>query len=74
MLKGQIYALQLKKGVSKGELTFMVIIKLEPLDVEATHELTVATNVLKEFIDLMLLELLKTLLPCRGIDYRIKLK
>lgn len=74
MLKGQIYALQLKKGVSKGELTFIVVIKLEPLDVEAIHELTIMANVLKEFTVLMLLELLKTLLSCRGIDYCIKLK
>ena len=36
--------------------------------------LLLVENVLKEFIDVMPLELLKTLLPRIGVDHHIKLK
>ena len=48
-----ILALQLKKGVRKGELTFVAAMKLEPLDEKVIHEPAVVVNVLKEFTDVM---------------------
>ncbi|CAL9086827.1 unnamed protein product [Musa textilis] len=57
----QLSALQLKKGVRKGELTFVAAIKLEPLDGEAIKKPTEVANVLKEFTDVMPPELSKTL-------------
>ncbi|XP_064967007.1 uncharacterized protein LOC135613935 [Musa acuminata AAA Group] len=48
--------------------------QLEPLDEKAIHELAVVANVLKEFIDVIPLELPKTLLPHRGVDHHIELE
>ena len=62
-------ALQLKKRVRKGELTFVATIKLEPLDEKAIHKPAMVANVLKEFTDVMPPELLKTLPPRRGVDH-----
>ena len=41
---------------------------------EATHELIVVVDVLKEFTDVMPPELSKILPPCRGVDHRIELE
>lgn len=60
--------------MQKDELTFVAIVKLESLDMEATHESIMATNVLKEFINVMSPEFLKTLSSHRGVDHRIELE
>ena len=70
----QISTLQLKKGVHKDELIFVAAVKLEPLDGEAIHEPTIVANILKEFTDIMPLELPETLPPCRGVDHYIEPK
>lgn len=41
----QISTLQLKEVVRKDELTFVAILKLEPLNVEVTHKLIMLVNV-----------------------------
>ena len=69
-----ISTLQLKKGVRKGELTFVAAMKLEPLNEEAIQEPAVVANVLKEFKDVMPPELSKTLPPRRGVDHSIELE
>lgn len=52
----------------------MAIVKLESLDMEATHEFIMVINVLKEFIDVISLEFLKTLSSRRGMDHHIELE
>ena len=52
----------------------MAAMKLELLDEKAIHEPTMVANVLKEFTDIMPLELPKTLPPCKGIDHYIELE
>ena len=70
----QISTLQLKKGVRKGELTFVAIVKLEPLHEEANQEHAMVANVLTEFTDVIPLELPKTLPPRRGMNHHIELE
>ncbi|CAL9120466.1 unnamed protein product, partial [Musa textilis] len=70
----QLSALQLKKGVRKGELTFVAAMKLETLDGGARKEPAAVANVLKEFEDVMPPELPKTLPPRRGVDHLIELE
>lgn len=67
-------ALQLKKGVRKGELTFVATVKLKSLDMVTTQEPGVVVNVLKELANIMPLELSKTLPPHRGMDHHNKLE
>ncbi|KAJ8459552.1 hypothetical protein OPV22_032478 [Ensete ventricosum] len=69
-----ISALQLKKGVQKGESTFVAAMKLETLDGEVIQEHAVMANILKEFSDVMPTELPRTLPPRRGVDHRIELE
>ena len=52
----------------------MVAKKLELLDIEVTHEPVMVSDVLKEFTDVMLPELAKTLPPRRGVDHYIELE
>ncbi|KAJ8459416.1 hypothetical protein OPV22_032342 [Ensete ventricosum] len=70
----QISTFQLKKGVRKGESAFVAAMKLETLDGEAIQEPTIVANILKEFSDMMPMELPRTLPPCRGVDHRIELE
>lgn len=51
-----------------------IIIKLELLNVEVTHKSTVETKVLKEFINVMLPKLLKTMVLYKCMDHHIKLE
>lgn len=53
---------------------FLQLRKLEPLDVEATYEYVMVANILKEFTDVMPLELPKTLSSRKGVDHRIELE
>lgn len=69
-----VNALQLKKGVRKGELTFVATVKLKSLDMVTTQESGVVVNVLKELANVIPLKLSKTLPPHRGVDHRIKLE
>lgn len=48
--------------------------KLEPHDIEVIHKPTIVANVLKEFTNVMPLELPKTLLPHRCVDHHIELE
>ncbi|URE05596.1 hypothetical protein MUK42_29431 [Musa troglodytarum] len=58
---------------SEGKAS-LIVVKLEPLDVKATHKLTVIADVFKEFTNIMPPELPNTLPPHKGMDYRIKLE
>nr|CAD1838547.1 unnamed protein product [Ananas comosus var. bracteatus] len=70
----QISALQLKKGVKRGELTYVAALKLETGSRDETPTLPVVAKLLKEFKDVMPPELPKSLPPRRAVDYRIELE
>ncbi|URD75452.1 hypothetical protein MUK42_08458 [Musa troglodytarum] len=68
----------IKIGIWIGSTNTMAVslddFQLEPLDVEITHEPTMVVDILKEFTDVMPLELLKALSPHKGVDHHIKLE
>ena len=66
-------AIQLAKGVRREEVTYLAILKHEE-HVEAKDETLVEVlDVLESFRVVMPPQLLKTLLPKREVDHRIKL-
>nr|CAD1839581.1 unnamed protein product [Ananas comosus var. bracteatus] len=70
----QISALQLKKGVKRGELTYVAALKLETGSGDETPTPPVVAKLLKEFKDVMPPELPKSLPPRRAVDHRIELE
>lgn len=63
-----ISALQLKKGLKKGEQTYLATLWVEPDDQDHSSTPTPVLQVLKEFEDVMPSELPKALPPRRPID------
>ncbi|XP_072980653.1 uncharacterized protein [Typha angustifolia] len=70
----QLSALQLKKGVKKGEQTFLAALKLEADPLENGPIPLGVARVLKEFGDVMPPELPKTLSPRQAVDHKIELE
>nr|CAD1837714.1 unnamed protein product [Ananas comosus var. bracteatus] len=70
----QISALQLKKGVKRGELTYVAALKLETRSGDETPTPPVVAKLLKEFKDVMPPELPKSLPPRRAVDHRVELE
>nr|CAD1823351.1 unnamed protein product [Ananas comosus var. bracteatus] len=70
----QISALQLKKGVKRGELTYVAALKLETGSGDETSTPPEVAKLLKEFKDVMPPELSKSLPPRRVVDHRIELE
>nr|CAD1823067.1 unnamed protein product [Ananas comosus var. bracteatus] len=70
----QISALQLKKGVKMGELTYVAALKLETGSGDETPTPPLVAKLLKEFKDVMPPELPKSLPPRRAVDHRIELE
>ena len=68
-----ISALQLKKGLKKGEDTFLVALKDEGSEL-AQDVPPVLEDVLREFADVMPAELPKRLPPRREVDHQIELE
>lgn len=66
-----LFALQLKKGLKKGEVTYIATLKEE----EMLHEvpLPLEEEVLDEYKDIMPKELPKRLPPRREVDHKIEL-
>ncbi|XP_020105553.1 uncharacterized protein LOC109722077 [Ananas comosus] len=69
-----ISALQLKKGVKRGELTYVAALKLETGSGDETPTPPEVAKLLKEFKDVMPPELSKSLPPRRAVDLRIELE
>nr|CAD1842366.1 unnamed protein product [Ananas comosus var. bracteatus] len=70
----QISALHLKKGVKKGELTYVAALKLETGSGVETPTPPEVAKLLKEFKDVMPPELPKSLPSRRAVDHWIKLE
>lgn len=68
-----ISALQLKKGLRKGELTYLATLRIEPGDQDHSTVPHQVLQVLEEFKDVMPKELPKALPPRRPIDHQIEL-
>nr|CAD1832986.1 unnamed protein product [Ananas comosus var. bracteatus] len=70
----QISMLQLKKGMRRGELTYVAALKLETGSGDETPTPPKVAKLLKEFKDVMPPELPKSLPPRRAVDHRIELE
>ncbi len=66
-------AMQLSRGVQKGEMTYLAALKVEDARGDGDEVPTVVTRVLTEFKDVMPQELPKKLPPKREVDHRIEL-
>ncbi|XP_072953162.1 uncharacterized protein [Typha angustifolia] len=70
----QLLALQLKKGVKKGEQTFLAALKLEADPLENGPIPLGVAKVLKEFEDVMPPELPMIVPPRRAVNHKIELE
>lgn len=68
-----ISALQLKKGVRRGEPTYVATLRESPHDADQGPLPESILQVLEEFQDVMPKELPKSLPPRRGVDHEIEL-
>ena len=65
-------AIQLKKGLKKGQETYVAAL-IEIKGGQSVEVLDLVVKILKEFKDVMLVELPKELPPWRPIDHKIEL-
>ncbi|PKI78958.1 hypothetical protein CRG98_000599 [Punica granatum] len=66
-------AMQLKRGIQKGEVTYLAALKVDKDAGSGDDEPTEVAQVLDSFKDVMLTELPKKLPPKREVDHRIEL-